>query len=55
MCVLFIQNEPLMFVHGPPVYIRVATTDEESTSVFVLNEDELANPSDTELDEVQRL
>ncbi|QUW21685.1 hypothetical protein JSQ81_18170 [Sporosarcina sp. Marseille-Q4063] len=34
------KNEPLLFVHGPPIYIRVATTDEESTSVFVLNEEE---------------
>ena len=34
------QNEPLLFVHGPPIYIRVATTDEESTSVFVLNGEE---------------
>ena len=34
------QNEPLLFVHGPPIYIRVATTDEESTSIFVLNEEE---------------
>ncbi len=47
------QNEPLLFVHGPPIYIRVATTDEESTSVFVLNEDEFAKPSDTELNEVE--
>ena len=34
------QNEPLLFVHGPPIYIRVATTEEESTSVFVLNGEE---------------
>ena len=34
------QNEPLLFVHGPPIFIRVSTTDEESTSVFVLTEDE---------------
>lgn len=31
-------NEPLLFVHGPPVFIRVAVTEEdESTSVFVPN------------------
>ena len=47
------QNEPLLFVHGPPIYIRVATTEEESTSVFVLNEDEFAKPSDTEVNEVE--
>lgn len=47
------KNEPLLFVHGPPVYIRVATTDEESTSVFVLNEEEFAKPSDTELNDVK--
>ena len=46
------QNEPLLFVDGPPIYIRVASTDEESTSVFVLNEDEFTKPSDAELNEV---
>ncbi|WP_210469590.1 hypothetical protein [Sporosarcina sp. 6E9] len=35
------KNEPLLFVHGPPIYFRVATTEEESTSVFVLNEEEI--------------
>lgn len=35
------QNEPLMFVQGPPVYIKVITKDEESTSVFGTNEEEL--------------
>ena len=34
------QNEPLLFVHGPPIFIRVSTTDEESTSVFVLTEED---------------
>lgn len=34
------RNEPLMFVQGPPVYIKVTIKDEESTSVFVTNEDE---------------
>jgi hypothetical protein len=33
------KNEPLLFVHGPPIYIRVAITEEESTSVFVLTEE----------------
>jgi hypothetical protein len=47
------KNEPLLFVHGPPIYIRVATTEEESTSVFVLTEEEFAKPRNTELNEVQ--
>ena len=37
---IIFQNEPLLFVHGPPVFIRVAITEEESTSVFILNEEE---------------
>ena len=49
---VMLRNEPLLFVHGPPIFVRVAMTDEESTSVFVLNEDEFAKPSDTELNEV---
>ena len=47
------QNEPLLFVHGPPIYIRVTTTEEESTSVFVLTEDEFTKPSDTDVNEVE--
>jgi hypothetical protein len=47
------KNEPLLFVHGPPIYIRVAITEEESTSVFVLTEEEFAKPSDTELNDVK--
>lgn len=34
-------KEPLLFVQGPPIFIRVIATDEESTSVFLLNEDEV--------------
>lgn len=46
------KNEPLMFVHGPPIFIRVATTDEEeSTSVFVLNEEDTEEFIDTEVDQ----
>ncbi|WP_172369883.1 hypothetical protein [Sporosarcina jiandibaonis] len=52
------QNEPLLFVHGPPIYIRVATTDEESTSVFVLNGEEMEEFIHTEeveeVEEVQK-
>lgn len=32
---IIFENEPLMFVHGPPVFIRVEVADEESTSVFM--------------------
>jgi len=36
------SNEPLLFVDGPPVFIRVVVTDEESTSVFTpIMEEEL--------------
>lgn len=34
-------QKPLLFVQGPPVYTRIVASDEEeSTSVFVVNEDE---------------
>ena len=33
-------NEPMLFVQGPPVFTRVFVADEESTSVFILNEEE---------------
>ena len=36
-----LRNEPLLFVKGPPVFIKVVVKDEESTSVFVGNEDGL--------------
>ena len=36
-----LRNEPLLFVKGPPVFIKVVVKDEESTSVFVGNEDKL--------------
>ncbi|MCG3089670.1 hypothetical protein [Sporosarcina cyprini] len=33
-------QKPLLFVQGPPVYTRIVASDEEeSTSVFVVNED----------------
>ncbi|WP_438316336.1 hypothetical protein [Sporosarcina sp. FA9] len=31
----------MLFVDGPPVFIRVVVRDEESTSVFMMNEEEL--------------
>lgn len=34
------QNKPLLFVDGPPVFIKVAIIVEESTSVFLLNNEE---------------
>ena len=40
-------NEPLLFVQGPPVFIRVAVKDEESTSVFVLTGEELEDANET--------
>lgn len=33
---IIFENEPLMFVHGPPVFIREEVADEESTSVFMI-------------------
>lgn len=47
------HNEPLLFVHGPPVFIRIDITDEESTSVFVSNGEELTELNDAVLEEVQ--
>ena len=35
------RNEPLLFVHGPPVFMKIAITVEESTSVFVIDGGEL--------------
>lgn len=34
------RNKPLLFVDGPPVFIKVAIIVEESTSVFLLNNEE---------------
>ncbi|KAA0966717.1 hypothetical protein FQ087_10965 [Sporosarcina sp. ANT_H38] len=31
------RNEPLLFVNGPPVFIKVVVAVEESTSVFILD------------------
>ena len=51
------RNEPLLFIQAPPVFIRVAVTDEESTSVFVVNEDalELSGETNREKQEKQEL
>lgn len=42
------NNEPMLFVQGPPVFIRVVVTDEESTSVFTMNMEESAEPDAVE-------
>jgi len=34
------RNKPLLFVDGPPVFIKVAIIVEESTSVLILNNEE---------------
>ena len=47
MLIIF-RNEPLLFVHGPPVYNKIRIIVEESTSVFVLNEEALEESIVTE-------
>lgn len=42
---------PLMFVSGPPVYIAEPVIGEESTSVFVLDKDEVIQLVDADLNE----
>ena len=39
-CIMMSRPVPLMFVSGPPVYTHVPFVEEESTSVFVLEEEE---------------
>lgn len=39
-------NEPLIFVQGPPVYVKVAVFEEESTSVFVPNDESVRETID---------
>ncbi|MBO0585990.1 hypothetical protein [Sporosarcina sp. E16_8] len=34
------QNKPLLFVDAPPIFIKVAIIVEESTSVFILENEE---------------
>ena len=46
---------PLMFVSGPPVYIAVPFADEESTSVFVKDEDEIIALVDVPLIEIKEV
>lgn len=37
---IILRNEPLLFVQGPPIFIKVVTKHEESTSVFMLSGEE---------------
>lgn len=37
---IILRNEPLIFFQGPPVFIKVVTKHEESTSVFMLSGEE---------------
>ena len=47
MLIIF-RNEPLFIRSGPPVFIKIAITVEESTSVFILNEEALEVSGETE-------
>lgn len=40
---IILRNEPLIFFQGPPVFIKVVTKHEESTSVFMLSGEELGS------------
>jgi hypothetical protein len=51
---IIFRNKPLLFVDGPPVFIKIAITVEESTSVFILNEGEVEETSE-EVQEESRL
>ncbi len=43
-----------MFVQGPPVYIKVSVKEEESTSVFLLNEDVLEMSGEAKREPVEK-
>ena len=45
---IILRNEPLIFFQGPPVFIKVVTKHEESTSVFMLSGEELEVASEFE-------
>ena len=49
-----LRNEPLLFVKGPPVFIKVVVKDEESTSVFVGNEDDLGVVGEADQDRAKK-
>ncbi|MCZ2258979.1 hypothetical protein [Sporosarcina sp. G11-34] len=40
---IIIYNEPILFVHGPPVFIKAKVEREESTSIFLLNTEEVVD------------
>lgn len=46
---------PLMFISGPPVYISVPVVGEESTSVFMLEKDEITELVDVDLNKVKEV
>ncbi|MEK5040840.1 hypothetical protein [Sporosarcina sp. FSL K6-3457] len=50
---IILRNEPLLFVQGPPVFIKVALKHEESTSVFVLSGEESEIASEVEVEQEQ--
>ncbi|MFJ7932899.1 hypothetical protein [Sporosarcina sp. NPDC096371] len=52
---IILRNEPLMFVQGPPVYIKVVPKQEESTSVFVMSGEEKEVPSEVDQEIVNEL
>jgi len=45
---IILRNEPLIFFQGPPVFIKVVTRHEESTSVFMLSGEEPEVASEAE-------
>jgi len=45
---IILRNEPLIFFQGPPVFIKVVTKHEESTSVFMLSGEEPETASEVE-------
>lgn len=45
---IILRNEPLIFFQGPPVFIKVVTKHEESTSVFMPSGEEPEMASEAE-------
>ncbi|CAM3098350.1 hypothetical protein FITA111629_03405 [Filibacter tadaridae] len=46
---IILRSEPLLFVHAPPVYVKVTFTEEESTSVFVMSGEETLPTNEIEI------
>ncbi len=53
MLIIF-PNEPLLFVHGPPVFNKITITVEESTSVLLVNEEAHEVSGETEREEQEQ-